>query len=58
MQDVAIYFAALAKPGQWSVPYRSLSIVFGTPITRHSQPLFAMNLLILSQVSMESLPPL
>ena len=36
MQEVAIYFAALAKPGQWSVPNRSLSMVFGTPITRHS----------------------
>ena len=32
------YFAALAKPGQWSVPKRSLSMVLGTPITRHSYP--------------------
>ena len=32
----AMYFAALLKPGQWSVPKRSLSMVLGTPITRHS----------------------
>ena len=36
MQEVAIYLAAEANPGQWSVPKRSLSMVFGTPMTRHS----------------------
>ena len=35
-QEVAIYLAAEAKPGQWSVPFRSLSMVLGTPMMRHS----------------------
>ena len=36
IQEVAMYLAAEAKPGQWSVPNRSLSMVLGTPITRQS----------------------
>ena len=35
-QEVAMYLAAEAKPGQWSVPFRSLSMVLGTPMMRHS----------------------
>ena len=36
MQVVAMYRAAEPKPGQWSVPLRSLSMVLGTPMTRHA----------------------
>ena len=36
IREVAMYLAAEAYPGQWSVPARSLSIVLGIPITRHS----------------------
>ena len=31
--DTAVYFATEPKPGQQSVTARSLSTVFGTPIT-------------------------
>ena len=51
--------AALGKPKEWSVQAKSLSIVFGTPITLTSSiPNSLTSLANLLHVSMESLPPL
>ena len=36
---VAMYLAALPKPGVWSVSIRSLSMVLGTPMNRMGLPM-------------------
>ena len=53
----ATYFAALPKPGVWSVSTRSLSMVLGMPMNRTSLPVRAAKRESLSTVSMESFPP-
>ena len=55
---VAIYLAALPKPGLWSVIARSLSIVFGIPITNISFPISLQVSQSFPQVSMVPFPPL
>ena len=56
--DVAIYFAALPKPGVWSFNTRSLSMVLGQPTNLCFLPLAAAYFASLLIVSIESLPPI
>ena len=56
---VAIYLAAEAKPGQWSISIRSLSMVFGAPMIFISSICWERQYLAsLSTVSIESFPPM
>ena len=51
-------FAALAKPGQWSMSPRSLSTVFGMPMKRLSRLRSAAQAVMAATVDMEPLPPM
>ncbi|GIW73769.1 MAG: hypothetical protein KatS3mg103_0291 [Phycisphaerales bacterium] len=52
------YRAALAYPGVWSLPTRSLSTVLGTWMHRRSYPAARDASDTIRQVSLESLPPM
>ena len=55
---VVTYLTAEPKPGVWSVQHKSLSIVFGIPITLISMLFSIIYLDSFSTVSMESFPPI